>query len=166
MRTSTLFYHLLLCLAGMVTLSGCNKEDSYITGQTTTTSNAPTLIGTYAIKSLTRGTYLTVTNNTVVLSNLATTNLSVQWVLLKSGSSVLIRNNSSNTYLSTLGTTLLSTNSTAVASQWIQQLYSAGVYRFINSGNPSAMLNAVTNVPAISVVANTSADANWVLVPL
>ena len=33
-------------------MSGCNKEDSYITGQTTTTSNAPTLIGTYAIKSL------------------------------------------------------------------------------------------------------------------
>ncbi len=166
MRTSTLFYRLLLCLSGIFIVSGCNKEDSYIIGQTTTSSNTPTLIGTYAIKSATRGTYLTVTNNTVVLSNLATTNLSVQWVLLQSGSSILIRNNSSNTYLSSLGTTLLSTNSTGVASQWIQQLYSPGLYRFINSGNPSAMLNAVTNVPAISVVANTSADANWVLIPL
>jgi len=166
MRFSTLFYHLLLCVAGIVTMSGCNKEDSYIIGQTTTASNTPTLIGTYAIKSSTRGTYLTATNNTVVLSNLATTNLSVQWVLLKSGTSVLIQNKSTNTYLSSLSISLLSTNSTAVASQWIQQLYSAGVYRFLNTGNPSAMLNAVTNVPAISVVANTSADANWILVPL
>lgn len=161
MRTSTLSCLLL----GIVLMAGCNKEDSYIIGQTTNPAGT-TVIGTYVIKSATRGTYLTVTNNTVVASNLPTTNLSVQWVLLKSGSNVLIKNNSTNTYLSSLSTTLLSANATAVASQWIQQLYSAGVYRFINAGNTAAMLNVVTTVPAITVVANTSADANWVLVPL
>jgi hypothetical protein len=167
MRTPTLFYRLLLGLALVSVNSACNKEDSFIIGQTpVTTTTTPVVIGTYALKSSTKGTYLTVSNNTVILSSLATTNTSVQWVLLKSGTAVLIRNNSTNTYLSTLGANLLSTNSTAVASQWIQQLYTTGVYRFINSGNINAMLNVETGTPAISVVSNTSLNANWILVPL
>ena len=127
-----------------------------------------TTIGTYAIKNVWKGTYLNISNNTVLCSNIATTQLPAQWLFQKVGATnnILIMNKATNTYLSMDNTTTLtSTNIQSLKTQWIQETYSTNVFRYKNADNNNYYINIESGSVSSSAIQSGWLSAQWNIEP-